>query len=260
MNVVLRRTVALSCGLLTHGGFAIAVAAMAVGLWTGLERPLLPAPGGAAWNAFLVLQFPLLHSFLLSARGGKVLAKLWPFGLGRTLAPSSFVIVSSLQILAVFATWSPSGVRLFEVTGPARLVCAGGYAAGWILLARSMQEAGLPVQSGSLGWTSLWHGRRLVFRAPPQHGLHAFSRHPIYLSFALLLWTPPVLTLDRLVLALSWTLYCVAGPLLKERRWASRDPVALAAHRATTPYFLPRLPRFRPPTQDLGCGSGPLSR
>jgi methanethiol S-methyltransferase len=47
-------------------------------------------------------------------------------------------------------------------------------------------------------------------------------RQPIYVAFALTLWTVPVWTPDQLALALSLTAYCLLAPRLKERRFAAR--------------------------------------
>ena len=73
----------------------------------------------------------------------------------------------------------------------------------------------------------------------------AACRQPIYLGFALTLWTGPVWTPDRLVLALPWTLYCLVGPLWKERRFAALHGDRFDAYRQRVPYIVPR---FRLPS------------
>jgi methanethiol S-methyltransferase len=60
-------------------------------------------------------------------------------------------------------------------------------------------------------------------------------------AFTCTLWTAPVLTADRLLLASAWTLYCLIGPLHKERRLIARDPDGYCRYRASVPYWLPRL-------------------
>jgi protein-S-isoprenylcysteine O-methyltransferase Ste14 len=64
-------------------------------------------------------------------------------------------------------------------------------------------------------------------------------RQPVYLAFALTLWTGPVLTLDRLVLAVAWTAYSLVGPLFKERRYVERFVDAYRNYQAQVPYMLP---------------------
>lgn len=65
-------------------------------------------------------------------------------------------------------------------------------------------------------------------------------RQPIYLGFALVLWTAPVWSLDSSLLALAWSGYCVLGPIHKERRFAQRYGSTFATYRARVPYFFPR--------------------
>ena len=61
------------------------------------------------------------------------------------------------------------------------------------------------------------------------------------MAFALTLWTPPVWTPDQLVLAVSFTAYCLLAPRLKECRFAARYGARFDRYRAEVPYLLPRL-------------------
>jgi protein-S-isoprenylcysteine O-methyltransferase Ste14 len=200
--------------------------------------------GAAAWiaNALLLAQFPLLHSWLLTARGRRVLARLVPHG--PTLAPTVFATVAAWQILATFLLWSPSHVVLWEATGAARAAFAVAFALSWVFLGKALFDAGLGLQTGSIGWMALWRGERPRYPGMPERGLFAACRQPIYLGFALLLWTGPVWTRDHLVLAVAWSAYCALGPLFKEERFARIHGAAFEAYRARTRYLLP-LPRRR---------------
>ncbi len=74
-------------------------------------------------------------------------------------------------------------------------------------------------------------------------GLFAACRQPIYLGFALVLWTAPVWSLDWLLLTAPWTVYGVVGPRWKEQRWERLFGERFRAYRATVPYLLPRFRR-----------------
>ena len=78
------------------------------------------------------------------------------------------------------------------------------------------------------------------FGAFPTQGLFRWVRQPVYIGFALTLWTGPVWTPDRLVLALAWTAYCVTAPRLKERRMVRRHGENYARYQREVPYMLPR--------------------
>lgn len=105
------------------------------------------------------------------------------------------------------------------------------------------------MQSGALGWMSLLARIRPVFPDMPTAGLFRLIRQPIYVAFALTLWTPPVWTPDQLALALALTAYCLLAPRLKERRFAVRYGARFDGYRARVPYILPRLTKDEPDAQ-----------
>jgi protein-S-isoprenylcysteine O-methyltransferase Ste14 len=240
-----RIALALGCGLACHLAFAAAVLAMILAMAEGLSagRGTVPWPWALAANALLLAQFPLLHSLLLTGRGGRALAALVPGRHGATLATTTYALIASLQLLALFALWTPSGVVWWRAEGPVRAVMLALYGASWLLLMKASFDAGAEVQSGALGWLSLLARRAPRFPPLPVTGLFAVVRHPIYLAFALTLWTVPVWTPDQLALALGFTAYCLAAPRLKERRLAARHGADFARYRAAVPYALPRRPR-----------------
>jgi hypothetical protein len=92
----------------------------------------------------------------------------------------------------------------------------GAYGISWVILAKASFDAGLEVQSGALGWLSLMARIRPVFPDMPTQGLFRLIRQPIYVAFALTLWTAPVWTPDQLVLAVSYTAYCLGSGLIDQ--------------------------------------------
>jgi protein-S-isoprenylcysteine O-methyltransferase Ste14 len=81
---------------------------------------------------------------------------------------------------------------------------------------------------------------RPIFPDMPDQGLFRVIRQPIYVAFALTLWTVPVWTPDQLALAVSYTAYCLLAPRLKERRFAARYGERFERYRARVPYAWPR--------------------
>ena len=237
---------ALLYGAACHGIFALAGLAMVWGLFTGLTQSVgaVPWPWAALANGLLLVQFPLAHSFLLTDRGRGWLARLAPAPHGATLATTTYATIASAQLLALFTLWTPSGVVVWQAEGAAFWAMSALYAASWGLLTKASFDAGPEVQSGFLGWAALARGRRPVFPPMPTRGLFRLVRQPIYVSFALVLWTTPTWTADQLTLAAAYTAYCLAAPRLKERRFARLFGAEWAAYRARTPYWLP-LPRRR---------------
>jgi len=236
-----RRSLALAYGVVCHGLFAFAVSVMIYEMAFGLSRSWGVLHGPWRWigNGLLLMQFPLAHSFLLSARGRAVLRVLAPAGFGTDLATTSYVIVASLQILLLFGLWSPSGVIWWQAEGWMLAVTIALYTAGWLLLLKSMFDAGITLQIGALGWWAVYRNTRPAYPPMPTRGLFRVCRQPIYVSFAITLWTVPVWTPDQLVLSAVLSAYCLAGPLLKEARFSRLFGSQFEAYRARHPYWLP---------------------
>lgn len=245
-----RITTALFMGVLTHLVFAAGVLAMITAMFFGMSESLGRVPQPWAWlvNLALIAQFPLAHSLLLTSRGNRLLAQLIPGPYGATLASSTYALIAALQLLALFALWTPSGVIWWHAEGWAFWGVCTAYAAAWLLLLKASFDAGAEVQSGALGWMSLL--ARIAPRFPdmPTRGLFRVIRQPIYVAFALTLWTVPVWTPDQLLLAVSFTTYCLLAPCLKERRFAARYGSRFSRYKEQVPYALPRLGRVAPAT------------
>ncbi len=246
-----RIALALTFGALCHALFAAGVLAMVLAMFFGLSKSLgtVPWPWAMLANAGLIIQFPLAHSLFLTARGERILARLVPGPHGQTLATTTYAIIASAQLLALFALWTPSGMIWWQAEGAAFWAMTTAYAISWLILMKASFDAGAEVQSGALGWMSLLARMRPVFPDMPTAGLFRLIRQPIYVAFALTLWTPPVWTPDQLVLATAFTAYCLLAPRLKERRFAARYGKRFDQYRATVPYALPRIPKDHPHAQ-----------
>ena len=250
---------ALAFGVATHIVFVVSVVVMVVGLYSGLRTGLghFHSWAGVAADVLLVAQFPILHSYFLSRSGRAALAKIVPGGLGTDLATTTFALVAALQLLAAFGLWSPSGITLFEATGGVYWLCLALYLASWLFLIKALTGAGLGLQTGYTGWSSVVRGKKPNYRSFPTHGLFRACRHPVYLGFALVMWTPPVQTLDGVLLATIWTLYCVIGPRLKEARYRVWYGDRYDAYRAAVPYMLPNPRRLWAQSAPAGVTARP---
>lgn len=236
-----RIVVAFAYGALCHTIFGLAVLTMIVAMFFGMSMSLgrVPAPWSVLANMALIIQFPIVHSVLLTRRGNEILAKLAPTAYAKTLSTTTYAIVASAQLLALFVLWTPSGIIWWQAEGTAFVVIFGFYAVSWALLMWASFDAGAEVQSGALGWMSLAQNIRTVFPEMPTRGLFRVIRQPIYVAFALTTWTVPVWTPDQLALALGLTSYCLLAPILKERRFAQRYGAAFADYKRRVPYAIP---------------------
>jgi methanethiol S-methyltransferase len=247
-----QRITAVAYGALCHAFFLVGVATMIAAMYFGMSLSIGPFTGVWRWiaNGALLAQFVAGHSLLLSAKGRAVMARLAPASLGRDLSTTTYALIASIQILLLFGLWSPTGVVWWHAEGATLVVLTLLYTIAWALLGKSMLDAGLQLQSGLLGWWAVARNKKPVYPPMPQTGLFRLTRQPIYVSFALTVWTVPTWTPDQLVVATTLTLYCVLGPLLKEARFHKIYGEAFEDYRRRTPYWLP-WPRRSAPVQRL---------
>ncbi|MEL7256822.1 MAG: isoprenylcysteine carboxylmethyltransferase family protein [Pseudomonadota bacterium] len=242
-----RVVLALTYGAVCHVIFSLAVVAMICAMFFGMSESFgrVPEPWHVLVNALLIAQFPLIHSFLLSSYGRKMLNRFVPGPHGRTLATTTYAIIASLQLLLLFVLWTPSGIIWWRAEGAAFYAICGLYAISWLLLMKASYDAGAEVQSGALGWMSLAQNIRPVFPDMPTNGLFRVIRQPIYVAFALTLWTVPVWTPDQFALAVIFTIYCLLAPRFKERRFQAIYGDRFSAYKKDVPYIVPRLSRSK---------------
>ena len=228
-------------GISCHILFGVAVIAMIYHMFYGMQKSYgnLQGPIAIITNGALILQFPIVHSFLLSQNGQKLLNCLGPKGLAGKLSTTSFTIVASVQLLALFMLWSPSKIVYdmpFEFLIYLLTVL---YFLSWTLLILATIDAGLEVQSGALGWISVLKNKSPVFPPLPTNGLYSVIRHPIYASFFLAVVTVPCWTADQLIISFILGGYCVFAPILKDRRLIKRHGQNYVKYKNITPYMIP---------------------
>jgi protein-S-isoprenylcysteine O-methyltransferase Ste14 len=248
LGIMRNRLIAIILGIINHSIFVCAISLMAMQLFCGMtSKPIWSSPFPILTNAFLILQFPIIHSWLLGKKGREFLTKLFPADLGKLLLTTSYTTVASIQLVLTFGFWSPSNFVLWNAETfmiPMSIM----YGLSWLLLGWSMYSADLRIQTGALGWMALARGQKPNYPQEfPTSGLFSICRQPIYLSFAMILWTGPYLTLDKIILAFFWTAYCFWGPKLKEKRFSDRWGKRFAEYQGLVPYFIPSLRRLKLP-------------
>tara|TARA_B100000609_G_scaffold186487_1_gene171199 strand:- start:622 stop:1170 length:549 start_codon:yes stop_codon:yes gene_type:complete len=173
----------------------------------------------------------------------KVLEIFAPKSYAKTLRTTVYATIASIQLILLFSLWNFSGVFIWQIETPASLYMIILNLLSWALLSISSIQAGYKVQTGSLGWTSVYQGKKPVFPDMPTRGLFSIIRQPIYLSFSLVLWTSPQMSLDLFIVALSYSLYCYFGPMLKEKRFQKIYGKSFSEYQQKVPYYLPFISR-----------------
>ena len=240
-----RWMIAFLYGFFCHIIFTASVVTMFVAMFFGMSQSFgkIPAPYSYFLNLLLLLQFPIFHSFLLSSIGKKYLLYFSPKQYSKTLASTIFALLASIQLFLLFFCWTPTQIIIWEASGTSYFFMCTLYSLSWLLLIWASIDAGAELQSGALGWMSLAQNKAPKFPDLPTFGLFKFIRQPIYASFALTTWTTPNWTLDQLLIAVIFTVYCVIAPIFKEKRLEKRFGDKFADYKSQVPYMVPSLSR-----------------
>ncbi len=154
---------------------------------------------------------------------------------------STYVLLSSLALAALYIYWEPIGGVLWSAGGLVRNCIIGLYLFGWLLL---LYTTFLIDHFDLFGLKQVW--RRLqeksyrapVFRTP---SLYKVVRHPLYIGWLTIFWAAPTMTVAHLIFALATTAYILIAIRFEERDLESAFGRTYADYRARTPMLIPRL-------------------
>src|SRR5690349_4993249 len=223
----------------------LAVFLYAVGFIGGFLTPTLldgaagrPLVEALAIDLGLLLLFAVQHSVMARPAFKRWWTRIVPEAAER----STYVLASSLALVALFAYWEPIGGMLWQAPeGAVRWSVIGLYAFGWGLL---LYTTFLIDHFDLFGLAQVWrHLRRDEYR-PPQFrtpSLYRLVRHPLYVGWLVIFWAAPTMTVAHLVFALVTTAYILVAIRLEERDLESAFGTDYADYRRRTPMLLPRI-------------------
>jgi len=214
-----------------------------IGFIGGFLTPtLLDGVPHASLAMALAVDFGLLAAFAVQHSGmaRPAFKRRWTRVVPQEAERSTYVLLSSLALAALFAWWQPIGGVIWNLTGTARSSVIGLYLFGWALL---LYTTFLIDHFDLFGLKQVW--RRLgnktyrppSFRTPT---LYKWVRHPLYVGWLVIFWSAPVMTVAHLIFALTTTAY-----ILIAIRWEERDMVTAFGstyvdYRDRTPMLVPR--------------------
>jgi protein-S-isoprenylcysteine O-methyltransferase Ste14 len=221
-----------------------AVFLYAIGFIGGFLTPTqLDGAPRASLSLALTVDLGLLAAFALQHSGmaRPAFKRWWTRVVPEEAERSTYVLLSSLALAALFVYWEPIGGVVWGVTGARRSALIGLYLLGWVLL---LYTTFLIDHFDLFGLKQVWrrlgnkHYRAPAFRTPR---LYKIVRHPLYIGWLVIFWSAPTMTAAHLLFALACTAY-----ILVAIRWEERDLVAAfgstySDYQARTPMLLPRL-------------------
>jgi protein-S-isoprenylcysteine O-methyltransferase Ste14 len=201
-----------------------------VALWTNL-----------AWLAVFALQ----HSVMARP----AFKRWWTRFVPVTAERSTYVLLSSVALILLFAFWQPMGGIIWNVESPlGRGLLYGLYAFGFALV---LLSTFLINHFDLFGLRQVWLqllGRPYTpvsFRMPL---IYRYVRHPLYVGWFCVFWATPTMTAAHLVLALATSAYMLIAIQLEERDLIAEHP-EYAEYRRRVPMLVPFTRRTRPDTR-----------
>jgi len=200
--------------------------------------PTRPLGEALAIDLGLLVLFALQHSIMARP----AFKRWWTGFVPEAAERSTYLLASSLALIAVFLYWEPIGGVVWSVAeGWGRTAVIGLYALGWLLL---LYTTFLIDHFDLFGLAQVWrHVKGKEYR-PPQFrtpSLYRLVRHPLYVGWLVIFWAAPTMTVAHLVFAFMTTAYILIAIRFEERDLAEAFGDDYVDYRRRTPMLVPRV-------------------
>lgn len=187
-------------------------------------------------NAALLAAFAVQHSVMARRPFKQMLTRLIPEAAER----STYVMASSIALIAMFAYWQPMGGTVWSTDDPVlSAMLYAGFAMGWLIV---LVSTFLINHFDLFGLRQVWlylKGQpytHLPFKTP---ALYRYVRHPLYLGWLLAFWMTPVMTAAHLFFAVMTTAYIMVAIQLEERDLITLHGEKYRQYREQVPMIMP---------------------
>ena len=184
----------------------------------------------------LLALFALQHS-IMARRWFK---RAWTRVVPEPIERSTYVLFSSLALLAMFWLWRPIGGALWRVeAGPLKTAILCVYGAGLLIV---LLSTFLINHFDLFGLRQVYlylRGRQythLEFRTP---FFYRYVRHPLYVGWLLTFWSAPVMTVAHLFFAIMTTAYILIAIQFEERDLIALHGEKYQQYREQVPMIIP---------------------
>jgi methanethiol S-methyltransferase len=235
------RSLLLSYGVASYAVF-FATYLYAIGFVTNLLVPRsIDGPATMDLVPALLIDLGLLGAFavqhsVMARKGFKAwLTRMVPQAAERT----TYVLASSVALIALFAFWQPLGGVIWSVEGPIATLLHALGAFGWLLV---LVSTFLINHFDLFGLRQSWlhfrgeDYRPIGFRTP---GPYRLVRHPLYVGWLFAFWATPTMSVTHLVFALATTGYILIAIRFEERDLEDDLGEAYRDYRRRVPMLVP---------------------
>lgn len=186
-------------------------------------------------NTLLLAVFAIQHSVMARP----AFKAWWTRIIPQAAERSTYVLLSSLALIALFYFWQPMGGVIWQVENRSgQLPLLAGFGFGWALV---LYSTFLINHFDLFGLRQVWLqllGKpytALPFKTPSAYKL---VRHPLYLGWLFVFWCTPQMTVTHLLFAVLTSVYIMIGIFLEERDLLKAHP-EYEAYRQRVPMLLP---------------------
>lgn len=204
---------------------------------TSLDGPrTMPLAAAIAVDLGLLALFAVQHSVMARRGFKRWLTRLVPEPAER----STYVLFSSLALIALFVFWQPLGGIIWQVEDVAgQALLYAGYGFGWVVV---LVSTFLTSHTDLFGLRQVW----LNFRRRPYTPLefvtpwpYRLVRHPLYVGWLFVFWSTPIMTVSHLLFAVMTTAYILIGIMLEERDLVAEHGTTYERYRREVPMLIP---------------------
>jgi protein-S-isoprenylcysteine O-methyltransferase Ste14 len=194
-----------------------------------------PTRTALGFDALLSLAFFLQHSGMVRRSFRLWLARFTPARYGGAI----YAMASGIVLTLVALLWQPSAVRVFSVSGTGAGLMRAAAVAALVVAAwgfRALRSADLfgcrAIESHLRGLPE--PKTPFVVRWP-----YRWVRHPLYACALVVIWSNPEMTADRLLFAVLWSAWILAGTIWEERDLRVEFGEAYREYQQRVPMLIP---------------------
>lgn len=244
-------------GLLCYAA-SVATLLYAVGFLDNLWVPQsIDSARGATLMGALLIDLTLLAAFAVqhSVMARPAFKRWWTRIVPPSAERSTYLLFSSVALVALFVLWRPIGGVIWRVESPVgRAALYGAYGLGWGLL---LLSTFLLNHFELFGLRQVWlqlinkPHRPLTFKTPV---LYRYVRHPLYVGWLLTFWAAPTMTVTHLVFAVAMSAYILIAIQFEEHDLLAAHP-EYEDYRSRVPMLVPLMKRRQEVSKRLAAGS-----
>ncbi len=194
-------------------------------------------------DAFLSIIFFLQHSILVRRGFKQWLGKFMP----DVYHNAFYGLTSGIALLLVLIFWQKSPTLIASADGIIFWMLRGLFficLAGFFWGNKSLGSFDMLGVRPLMRYISNRPGKQQQIMAK---GPYRWVRHPLYLFLIVIIWSCPVLTLDRLIFNIMWTIWIVIGTHLEDRDLHREFGSQYHEYSSRVPMLIPyRIPRNTP--------------